>query len=279
VWRIVELTAHGIEVLDMGVVHTVVSAVSARPIETTLEAFIVWKDKTMSSPPPLEFMLVCDDYPTLTAVSAGVKKFGAALTFVPSSDSARNCLDRRKIDAVFVDQQVSGALQLIESIRKGTSNSKAVIFACVADSRASTPALSAGANFALKKPVTADDVTRHITIAKDLMISEHRRYFRHAVNLHILLKDEHGQQHGKITNLSEGGLTVRTATSLKHSALVEFAFDLSFGTTLTGKGQVAWVNTEGMAGVIFRFFHGTGQDQVKAWLDAREQPAPKSSPA
>ena len=233
----------------------------------------------MSSLPPLEFMLVCDDYPTLTAVSAGVKKFGAALTFVPSSDSARNCLDRRKIDAVFVDQQVSGALQLIESIRKGTSNSKAVIFACVADSRASTPALSAGANFALRKPVTADDVTRHITIAKDLLISEHRRYFRHPVNLHILLEDEHGQQHGKITNLSEGGLTGRTATSLKHSSLVEFALDLSFGTTLTGKGQVTWVNNEGMAGVIFRFFHGTGKDQVKAWLDAREQPAPKSSPA
>jgi ActR/RegA family two-component response regulator len=233
----------------------------------------------MSSVPPLEFMLVCDDYPTLTAVSAGVKKFGAALTFVPNSDSARDCLDRRKIDAVFVDQQVSGALQLIEFIRKGTSNSKAVIFACVADSRASTPALSAGANFTLKKPVTADDVTRHITIAKDLMICEHRRYFRHPVNLHILLKDEHGQQHGKMTDLGEGGMAVRTATPLKQSSPVEFAFDLSFGASLTGKGQIAWTNTEGMAGIIFRFFHGTGQDQLRAWLNAREQLAPKNSPA
>ncbi len=225
----------------------------------------------MSSLPTLDFMLVSDDYPLLTAVSAGVKKFGAVLSFVPSSESARNCLGRRKIDAVFVDHEVSGALQLIESIRKGTSNSKAVIFACVADSKASTRALSAGANFVLKKPVTADDVTAHITIAKDLMMSEHRRYFRHPVNLHVLLKDEHGQQQGKMTNLSEGGMTIRTATPLKHSSLIEFAFDLSFGINLTGKGQVAWTNTESMAGIIFRFFLGTGQDQLKAWLDAREQ--------
>ena len=219
----------------------------------------------------LHFMLVSDDYPTLTAVSAGVKKCGATLTFVPNSESARNCLDRRKIDAVFVDHEVSGALQLIEFIRKGTSNSKAVIFACVADPRASTSALSAGANFVVKKPFTADGVTQHISIAKELMMSEKRRYFRHPVNLHVLLKDEQGQQHAKMTNLSQGGMAVRTATPLKHSSLVEFAFDLSFAANLTGKGQVAWTNSEGMAGIIFRFLYGTGQVQLMAWLEAREQ--------
>jgi CheY-like chemotaxis protein len=228
----------------------------------------------MSLPRALEFLLVSDDYPTLTAVSAGVKKCGAVLTFVPDSASARNCLDRRKIDAVFVDHELSGALQLIESIRKGTSNRKAVIFACVADSRASTPVLSAGANFVVKKPILVDAVVLHITIAKDLMMSEQRRYFRHPVNLQVLLKDERGQQRGKMTNLSEGGMAVRTATPLKHSSMIEFEFDLSMGGNLTGKGQVAWTNTEGMAGIFIRFFHGTGQAQLKAWLDAREQLAP-----
>jgi ActR/RegA family two-component response regulator len=231
----------------------------------------------MSSRLSLEFMLVSNDYPTLTAVSASVKQWGAALTFAPNAESARSSIERRKIDAVIVDNELSGALKLVESIRKGASNSRAVIFVCVADSSSTTLALSAGANFVLKKPVTAESVTLHLTSAKSLMMSERRRYFRHPVNLHVLLRDEHGQQHGKITNLSEGGLTVRTAPSLKHSSLVEFAFDLSFGTTLTGKGQVAWANTEGMAGVIFRFFHGTGQDQLRSWVNAREQLAPKSS--
>jgi CheY-like chemotaxis protein len=233
----------------------------------------------MSSRVSLEFILVSNDYPTLTAVSASVKQLGAALTFAPNAESARSSIERRKIDAVFVDNEVSGALELIESIRKGASNSKAVIFACVADSRETTLALSAGANFVVKKPVTAEGVTLHLTIAKDLMMSEHRRYFRHPVSLHVLLKDEHGQQHGKMTDLSEGGMAVRTATTLKQSSPVEFAFDLSLGASLTGKGQVAWTNMEGMAGIIFRFFHGAGQNQLGSWLNAREQLAPKNSPA
>ena len=225
----------------------------------------------MSSAVSLEFILVSKDYPTLTAVSASVKQLGATLTFAPNAESARSSIERRKIDAVFVDNEISGALELIESIRKGTSNSKAVIFVCVADSRATTLALSAGANFVLKKPVTAEGVTLHLTIARDLMMSERRRYFRHPVNLHVLLKDEDSQQHAKITDLSDGGMAVRTARPLKHSSLVEFEFDLSFGTNLTGKGQVAWTNTEGAAGIIFRLFRGTGQVQLKAWLDARGQ--------
>ena len=225
----------------------------------------------MSSLRTLEFVLMSDDYSTFTAVSAGVKKFGAALTFVPDSESARNCVARRKIDAVFVDHEVPGALQFIDSIRKGTSNSKVVIFACVADSSVSPAVVSAGANVVIKKPITADGVTLHITLAKELMMSEQRRYFRHPVNLHVLLKDEDSQQHAKITDLSYGGMAVRTARPLKHSSLVEFTFDLSFGTNLTGKGQVAWTNTEGMAGIIIRLFHGTGQIQLRAWLDAREQ--------
>jgi CheY-like chemotaxis protein len=266
-------------VLDTEVGPAVVSALSVRPTEATLVTFIVVGNrKTMSSPLSLEFMLVSNDYPTLTAVSASVKQLGAALTFAPNAESARSPMERRKIDAVFVDNELPGALKLIESIRKGTSNSKAVIFVCVADSRATTLALSAGANFVLKKPVTAESVTLHLTIAKDLMMSERRRYFRHPVNLHVLLKDEHGQQHGKMTDLSEGGMAVRTATTLKQSSTVEFAFDLSFGASLTGKGQIAWTNTEGMAGIIFRFFHGTGQDQLRSWVNAREQLAPKSSP-
>jgi hypothetical protein len=54
----------------------------------------------------------------------------------------------------------------------------------------STAAVNAGANVVVKKPITVDGVTLHITLAKELMMSEQRRHFRHPVNLHVLLKDE-----------------------------------------------------------------------------------------
>ena len=225
----------------------------------------------MSQVSELEFVLVSSDYATMNAVSGGVKKYGAKFILVPTAEAARECLNRRKIDGVFVDLQVPGALGVMEGIRKGTANNKAVIFACVANARENTHALSAGANFLLRKPLNEDSIALHITIAKELLEREQRRYFRHAVNLLVLLKGGEVEQHARMTNLSEGGMAVRTAKALRHSSVIDFEFDLSLGTSVRGKGQVAWMSTEGMAGIILQIFHGKGREHLEAWLTAREQ--------
>ena len=69
----------------------------------------------MNQPLFLEFVLVSSDYAMMQAVSRGVKKFGAKFVLVPTAHEARDCLNRRKIDGVFVDMEVPGALGLIES--------------------------------------------------------------------------------------------------------------------------------------------------------------------
>ncbi len=225
----------------------------------------------MAKPLELEFVLVSSDYTTMNAVSGGVKKFGAKFVLVPTADAARDCLNRRKIDGVFVDLDVPGALGVVEAIRKGTSNSKAVIFACIADAKENTRALSAGANFLLRKPLNEDSVALHITIAKELLARERRRYFRHDVNLSVVLKDGEVEQHARMSNLSEEGMAVRTAKALRHSSVVDFAFELALGANVSGKGQVAWISTEGMAGIILQTFHGKGREYLEAWLTAQEQ--------
>jgi len=225
----------------------------------------------MPPPLPLEFALVSSDYAAVTAISRGVKKYGAKSSLSPGGDSARDSLRRRKVDGVFVDMEAPGALQLIMDIRKGTSNSKSVIFACVRSSKESTVTLSAGANFLLIKPLTADGVALHLTIAKEMMEREHRLYFRHPVNLPVLLKDADGDQRARMANLSEGGIAVRATRALKHSSMIDFEFELPFGATVSGRGQVAWTNQEGMSGILVHSFHGKGREQLEAWLNSRDQ--------
>jgi len=225
----------------------------------------------MSTPLELEFVLVSSDYTTMNAVAGGVKKYGGKFILVPTAEAARDCLNRRKVDGVFVDLEVPGALGVMEALRKGTSNSKAVIFACIADARENTLTLSAGANFLLRKPLNEETVALHITIAKELLERERRRYFRHAVNLPVVLKDGEVEQHARMTNLSEGGMAVRAAKALRHSAVIDFEFDLSLGASVSGKGQVAWINNEGMVGIILQIFRGTGREHLESWLMAQEQ--------
>jgi DNA-binding response OmpR family regulator len=172
-----------------------------------------WRILTiMQLPIELEFVLVSSDYAMVHAVSIGVRKYGGKFVLVPDAEAARDYLKRRKTDGVFLDMEVPGVLPLIESIRKGASNSKVMIFACGRNSKEYTSTLNAGANFLLRKPLVADSVVLHITIAKELLVRERRRYFRHAVNLPVMLKEAEAEQRARITNLSEGGMAVHGET-------------------------------------------------------------------
>ncbi len=225
----------------------------------------------MNPPLALEFVLVSSDYALMQAVSKAVKKYGAKFVLMPTAHEARECLNRRKVDGVFVDMEVPGALGLIESTRKGTSNSKAVIFACLVNAKESTLILAVGANFLLRKPLTEEGVAMHITISKELLLREQRRYFRHAVNLPVTLKEGELEQQARLTNLSGGGAAVRTLKPLKHGVVLDFTFELSMGVRISARGQVAWVNSEGMAGIMLQTLRGKGSEQLDAWLAAREK--------
>jgi len=131
------------------------------------------------------------------------------------------------------------------------------------NARENTRALSAGANFLLRKPLNVESIAVHITIAKELMARERRRYFRYAVNLPVVLKEGEAEQHARVTNLSEAGMAVRTAKALRHSSIIDFAFDLSSGASVSGKGQVAWINTEGMAGIVLQTFDENGREHLR----------------
>jgi len=224
----------------------------------------------MSMPIELEFVLVSSDYATMHAVSKGVDKYGGKFVLVPAAEDARQYLNRRKTDGVFVDLEVPGALALIESIRKGAANSKVVIFACGTTSKEYTRTLNAGANFLLRKPVSLDSVALHITIAKEQLTRERRRYFRHPVNLPVLLKEGEQEQCARMTNLSEGGMAVRTVKTLRHTGVLDFSFELPLGANIRGKGQVAWINSEGMAGIALQTVDGEGKEHLEGWLAAQE---------
>lgn len=225
----------------------------------------------------LEFLLASNDYTTLTAVSGGIKKHGGRLALAPSADEAREYLSRRRVDGIFVDMELGGALGLIEGVRRGSSNAKAAIFACVADGRDSTLTLHAGANFLLRKPLTADAVALHVTTAKDIMLRERRRYFRHPVDLAVTVKDGATEQHAKIVNLSGGGMAIRGGKPIKQGVTIEFAFELTFGEQLRGKGLVAWTSSEGMAGILVQTLQGMGRGYLEGWLRSREKLTKDSS--
>jgi hypothetical protein len=217
----------------------------------------------------LEFLLVSSNYQTLTAVAGGLKETGGNLGFVPSTASAQEYISRRKVDGIFIDLDVPGAQDLILHIREGDSNRSAVVFACLPASKESPVAVVAGASYLLQKPLSAESIRSHMTVAHSVMVRERRRFFRHPLTVPVTVTAEGKDQRGMMTNLGEGGMAVRVTQPLRCPAAVDFIFELFPGMRIDGKGLIAWAHKEGMIGVRFHLLRGDSQDRLQAWLQTR----------
>src|SRR6266566_1791929 len=103
---------------------------------------------------------------------------------------------RRHLDSFVIDcDGVSGAMDLLAAIRSSRSNKASVVFAVVNAKTTVSMAVEAGANFVLGKPVQDKPLRGILDIALLRMEREHRRYFRHAVDRRLLVRE--GRSHSK----------------------------------------------------------------------------------
>ena len=217
----------------------------------------------------LDFLVVCDDYPALRAITKAVTDSSGKLSCAPSPSSALEYIARRKLDGIIVDLRVKGALELISAVRHGKSNKHSVVFACVTSSSDVTLALSAGANFVVHHPFTAEKMAQLFQSAAPLMAAEKRRYFRYPLVAPVSLKAHAKDFRGTMSNLSEGGMSVWCPELQQLGATISFSFDLPFGGTIEGRGEVTWVNTEGLVGIKFHSLAEGAYQHLKSWLDRR----------
>src|SRR5205823_5076427 len=128
--------------------------------------------------------------------------------------TAVRLLSERKFEAIIVDCELSGAETVLKDIDSYPSNRTAVLFAVVpeVDVRDGLPA---GAKFIIVKPVVAEQARRMLYAASDLLIREYRRYFRCSLEVPIYLAGESRQLRAKTTNISIGGVAIRTLEEIR----------------------------------------------------------------
>src|SRR5437870_3358721 len=93
-----------------------------------------------------------------------------------------------KFDAVIVDcDDLQGGLEVLQELRKGTSNRNSVAFAILNGKTTASQAFQMGANFVLQKPISPLNSMRCFNAALGFMYREQRRYFRHPVEMPIVI--------------------------------------------------------------------------------------------
>jgi DNA-binding NarL/FixJ family response regulator len=216
-----------------------------------------------------EFLVICSDHSLFKTVSAAIRLVNGRMNCAGRISPARNYITRRKVDGIVIDMGLPGALDLITQLRRGSSNRSTVVFACMGSTPENQFAIRAGANFVLHRPLLPEKVAHIFTVAAGMMVSEKRRYFRYPLMVPVEMTMKERQVESTMSNLSEGGMAIWSLYYHAPGTPVQFAFEVPFGGIVRGRGEVAWTNADGLAGIRFNIMNDYAYTQFSTWITRR----------
>jgi CheY-like chemotaxis protein len=223
----------------------------------------------MPAQPPWEFLIVCSDASVHTVINA-IHDFAGAASTTSDTAAAMAYITRRKLDGIFVDMRIEGALKLVGSIRRGNSNRFITVFACAGEHEDASQLLNAGANFVVHKPLRRAEVAAVLESAGPMMAAERQRYLRHRLILPVVLKTTDAREQKAMTsNISRGGMAVRCQQSLNPGSAIHFVLELPMGKPVPGRGEIAWANTDGQMGIRFYLMAQEVKTTLWRWMEQR----------
>jgi len=220
---------------------------------------------------PLESLLLSRDPEVIRVFRPTLEKLSITVEVCRGARSGSDILASERFDAVIVDcDDLQDGLQVLEAMRKGSSNKNSVAFA-ILNGTTTQKAFQMGANFVLQKPVSQISVMRCLNTAMNFMANERRRYFRQPVELPATLTFAQGAElKATMTNLSDGGMAICFRGSFPKGGISKISFQLEGQAgTLECKGQIAWMDGAGRAGIRFTEMPKAQRELLQEWLGQR----------
>lgn len=222
----------------------------------------------------LESLLISHDAALLGVLRPTLEKLSVNVDVCTEKRTGNDMLAKRKFDAVIIDcDDLQGGVKMLQELRGTESNAKSVAFAVLNGKTSTQEAFQLGANFVLQKPLTPLHATRCFHAALNFMLRERRRYFRYPLEMPVRLSvPKAGELKATSTNLSEGGIAIRVPSQLHKETAVGVSFTLPLGNiSFELKGQIAWADSTGHAGIRFVEVPQSSQYQLEKWLTERLQ--------
>jgi len=217
----------------------------------------------------LESLLVCRDTEVVRVLRPTLEKLCIDVEVSAAAKSGAEILSSAKFDAVIVDcDDLPDGLEVLKNLRQLSSNRTSVSFAILNGKTTTQQAFEMGANFVLQKPITTASTLRCFHTALSFMVREKRRYFRCRVEMPVVLQFGQGDEMMCIaTNLSEGGMALQCDGALPKGSINKVSFGLP-GTKITmePKGDIAWADGLGRAGLRFVDVPEVSRDQLEKWI-------------
>jgi hypothetical protein len=160
--------------------------------------------------------------------------------------------------------------EALERILASPANKRCVMLVVTNGGTSLMEAFEMGVQFVMNKPVQDDRLRGFLDLAVPKMEREHRRYFRHDVDLPIELQLYDGRSCvAHMRNVSEGG-AIRIGEPLPEGVLiVQFDLPSIDRAKVRGRAIVVWTNSF-LTGVRFLYIDPRCRADFQAWLNSLE---------
>lgn len=183
-------------------------------------------------------------------------------------DRAQAKLEKSKVDALIVDCDLSGSDRFLRNLQRNFHFPLNTPLVVMSGPRPRQELNATGALFSFEKPISVEQAVRTLSAARNLILDGRLRYHRQAIEVPVsLLCGPKRRLHADLLNLSQGGIGVRVERELDVRQPIELSFRLP-GTryTVKARGEIAWTDRQGNAGIRFLDVPERLQKNLQLWL-------------
>jgi len=223
------------------------------------------------SAPVANALLVSANEATIEQITDCLRQFAIRVETCVVPSTALHVLNRDHFEVVIVDFELGNAArEILELLRRSRSNQTAAAFAITGRSPETQTAFSAGSNFVLERPLSAEAISRSLRAAYGMIMRERRRYFRCPVVISVELRAEGAEFQCNSFNLSESGMAVSGPHGLRSGSEVTVDFTIpESATDVRTEARVCWSDGTGRMGLQFRSLPSEQKLQLEEWLTCR----------
>ena len=220
----------------------------------------------------LDCLLLTQDSSLLSVIRAKFGELGVEIVMRQDAALAVELSQRRHLGGFVIDcDDVPGGKEALRKIPTNPANKRSVMVAVVNGGTTVSEALEMGANFVLGKPLQDGRLRALLDMALPKMEREHRRYFRHEIDLPVELRSYTGQCClAKMLNVSEGGFAIHIRDPLAEGVLsVQFDLPSIVSENCKGRAVVVWAS-DSVAGLRFLYIEPKCRAGFQGWLTSLE---------
>ena len=213
-------------------------------------------------------MVVSRDWPEISVLECILGGLHIECDIESHPERAEAKLGKAKIDALIVDCDLHGSDDLLRHLQRDTHFPLSTPLVVMSGPRQRHAVDATGALFSFEKPISVEQAVRTLSAARNLILDGRLRYHRQTIEVPVALQCSARQRlQAELINLSQGGIGVRVDRELDVRQPIQISFKLP-GTryTVKARGEIAWTDRQGNAGIRFLDVPERLQRSLQLWL-------------